>query len=151
MEIIKDCTEMCGLFLFSDTLDNSVIITLFLKGLVRTENKYYAKYNGEIMPLSELARRIGVDYRTLRRRAQAGRDISRPSYNLLSQKNVEVRETISKDGAYSFLEFVGMYKRFQIEKDALDILADFACMKRGSEDVIRLKERIEKYIMEEKK
>lgn len=92
--------------------------------------------------MAEFSRRIGANYEPLRIRASLGRDVFKPIR--YSQDNAPPPS--GKDGGYTLEELANLYSLFRSEEDALDILADFSGLRRGSSAVVRLERKIQTYL-----
>lgn len=112
--------------------------------------KYFIDYHGERMTLREFANRLGVRYDTLRARAVRGKDLFSPittSYDDVARP----RSVSTKDGGYTLEELAELYVKFRNDEDALEILADLACLRRRSSAAVRLQRRIEEYLEQKRK
>lgn len=100
------------------------------------------------MSLAEFARMFGVDYKRLRERATHGRDMTKP---LPGVDGDELFPKSKKVAGYTLEELAELYSRFRGDEDELGILADFACLPRSSNKVVKLQKVLEKYIEENRK
>lgn len=137
------------LFFYPNPLDNRVIIPRQRRAVNSINNKYYVMYRGEVMTMADFARLIGVDYARLRRRAIGGSDLFSPMMN--AQTEATKKKEPEKTYGYSLEELAEMYSHFRDTEGALDVLADFACLRRKSSAVVRLEKQIQKYLEEKRK
>jgi hypothetical protein len=114
------------------------------------ENKYYVRYQGVVMTMADFARLCNVDYDTLRKRARTGKDLFSPIREDDKSRFPE-KKASKKTHGYSLGELAEMYSRFRGDEEELVILADLACLRRGSKEVVELKKEIEKYLYDKRK
>lgn len=93
--------------------------------------------------MAEFCRRNDIDYERMRSRAANGYKMfkSMPDFD-----DIPTNAGKACDDGYTFSELAEMYSRFRNEEDALDILADFAGLRRGSSAVVRLEQSIQRYL-----
>lgn len=108
--------------------------------------KYFVKYKGEVMPLSQFARLIGVNYEMLRKRMAQGRPLDVPAKTVAEFAAPPLHKDSDDSMGYTMDELAEMYSRFRGTEEALYVLADLACLPRRGKTVRKLKQEIEDYL-----
>ena len=90
------------------------------------------------MTMAEFCRRFGIDYEIMRSRVRGGRDLFAPVGTTPAKT--------SPASGYTLSELSNLYSLFRDDEFALDILADFAGLQRGSSAVVKLERKILKYL-----
>ena len=92
--------------------------------------------------MAEFCRRLGIHYDSLRTRIVNGRDLFAP----IKVTRARAASSVGKKEGYTLEELADMYCQFRDDEFALDILADFSGLERGSGAVVRLEREIQNYL-----